>query len=124
MSSIALLVTNLGDKSAKAQTLLMSSFAINLGAISSAVATRTPVLQRRLFDRHSPEFPHKLLAVMEQLEQLGSVFALFELQDGQAYTPDGSYYRITPDRLRNMISAREQSLEDRRRLADLENGEE
>lgn len=123
MLSVALVVTDLGDQRAKVQSLLMRSFALGVAAVNSAVAARRPVLQKELFERTSPEFPHKLLEVMEQLQQLGSTFAVFRLSDGQAYVPEGSYEQITPDRLRTMIRTDQQLLEEQRLFGELEDGE-
>lgn len=124
MPSIVLFVSDLGANRTKAQWLLMRSFALGEGVIRNAIAARTPVVHRQLYDRQNPAFPHQLLQLMEQLEQLGSAFTVYELPDGQTYDPARTYYQITPDRLRNMIAAREESLQQQRRLGELEDGAE
>jgi hypothetical protein len=120
---IALVINSLGDSSAKAHALLMKTFELSVPAVNEAIAAQRPVLQRRLFDRMNPEFPQKLLEVMERLQQLGSGFSVVELAADKSYIPGNSYYEVTPDRLRNMISAHNESLEDQRRFGELENGE-
>ena len=104
--------------------LLLKSLGVSVGPGISAIAAETPVLQRRLFDRQDPEFPQRLLQAMEHMDELGTGYVVFEIPDGKTYIPGRKYYQVTPDRLRNMISADQQSLEEQRRLGRLEDGVE
>jgi hypothetical protein len=59
---------------------------------------------------------------MSRLEALNVAFAVYELLDGQTFALPNKYYEITAARLQNMIDAREQSLEQQRTLARLQDG--
>jgi len=120
MSLVALLVSDLGPQSTKGASLLMKAFGVGAGAIKAAAVNRSPLITKRLFDRADPLFASKLVSVLEQLDELGCEWTAIELPDGQVYSPTHKYYEITPDRLRNMIKAREESLEYQRRLGESE----
>lgn len=124
MSTVALLVNDLGSQSAKSTSLLMNAFGLNIGTVRNAITGGVPLIEKKLFDRKDPMFPQKLLGILCDLDALGAKWTAIELLDGQEYSPGDARYEITADRLRNMIRAREESLEGLRRLGELEDDAE
>lgn len=123
MSSIALIIKELGPQSAKATSLLFKELGISLAVTSVATDSQRPVMIKRLFDRTDPGFAERLVSVLQKLDGLGCRWTAIELPDNQTYSPEGRYFEITPDRLRNMIEDRAESLEEQRRLMELESPE-
>ena len=105
MSKVALVVSDFGPNRSEAITLLRRSFGMPLSSIQSAVAQGRPLFERQLFDRREPAFPDVLLEAMRKLEHFGASFRAHELLDGQSFSPDGSYYQITPDRLERIVES-------------------
>lgn len=120
MSSIALVINDLGSQKAKSISLLMKAFGLNVGFIKQAVSDGSVIVEKKLFDRHDPQFPQELVDVLDTLTKLGCSWRALELLDGQVYLPEMEYFEITSERLRNMISAREDSLKRQRELGELE----
>ncbi|MEO7326133.1 MAG: hypothetical protein ABIW82_15010 [Dokdonella sp.] len=113
-------MTDLGSQGAKITSLLMRAFDLNVGSVRTSVTHCIPVIERKLFDREDPAFSQKLLGVLEELDGLGCRWVAFELLNGQRYVSGSKNYQITSDRIRKMIKSREESLEEQRRLGELE----
>jgi len=123
MSSIALVVRDLGQRAAKSTLVLSKVSSLSLKSVMDAVKAGIPVFVRPVFDRKDELFAEKLLRVLEQLDTLGCKWVAWELLDGQAFSPREQYFEITVNRLRNMIAADQESLEEQRREGELEDGE-
>jgi hypothetical protein len=124
MSSIVLVVSNLGSKKAKSLALLKSAFGLSVAAIRDSVSHGTPVATKRIFERSDPMFPYRLVELLEALTELGCEWAAFEVIDGQVLDKQGRHYEITAARLRKMLAAREGSIEHQRQIGEMEADEE
>lgn len=122
MSKAALLIRDFGPQKVEAISELRKELGVSMSDINRGVLTGAPLVVRKLFDRASPEFPRKLLRLMSRLEALNVAFAVYELLDGQTFALPNKYYEITVVQLKNMIDTREQSLEQQRTLARLQDG--
>ena len=120
---IALIVRDLGPHAAKSTLVLSKAFSSSIKSVTDAVSAGTPVFVRPIFDREDALFPEKLLRVLGQLDALGCRWVAWELLDGEVFSPSERYFEITVARLRNMITAHEESLEEQRRQGELEGGE-
>lgn len=122
MSSVALLINDLGPYAAKVQLLLMREFGCSFGQIRNALNLHAPVATKKLFDRIDASFTEKLPGVLDELTRLQCKWRAIQLLDGQVYSDAAVYYEITSDRLREMIVTRARSFEQQRRLGELEAG--
>jgi hypothetical protein len=122
MSAIALIIRDLGPQMAKSTSLLSSTFSLGLKDVKALVSGGMPIVERTIFDRKNPAFPEQLVTVLEQLDALGCDWVAFELLDGQRYSPNNQYFELTASRLRSMIAARAESVQQQRELGKLEGG--
>jgi hypothetical protein len=121
MSKIALLLNDVGPNKADVVGALRAALGVGLKDIGHA-SNATPLVERSLFDRKNPTFPQTLLGLMVRLETLGASFAVYQLLDDQQFSPTEKYYQITIDRLKDLISSREESLRRQRDLGEREEG--
>ena len=120
--SVALIVTDLGVKSAPAKALLMKFLSVGLTKINDSVNQGLPVAYLELFDGEDSEFGDKLLQLLEKLDELGCKWKVMELGKGEIYSPYSVYYEVTVERLKNMLGANEREMERQRMLGWLEDG--
>ena len=122
MSKIALILHTCGNDKTMALAELRSACAAPIGEMIRAMADQWPVIERTLFDRKDPDFPYRLLRLLQTLEGIGAEYVAYELMDNRAYDPREAetYYRVTAERLATMIKSRSESLEQQRRQARLE----
>jgi len=124
MSSVALIVRDLGSQKARSLSLLMDAFELSMAAVKNAVASNSPVVTKKLFDRKDPQFPSRLANLLDELSAINCEWTAVELVNGQSYEPSGKFYEITAERLRKMVAAREESIAQQRHLGEMEAGEE
>ncbi len=124
MSSVALVVIDFGPQKAKSMSLLMSAFGLSMAVIKGSVSNRTPVVTKQIFERTDPLFPQRLANLLDELSAIGCKWTAVELVDGQVFDQEGKYYEITAERLRKMIAARDESIEQQWYLGEMEAGEE
>ncbi|CEE95297.1 MULTISPECIES: hypothetical protein [Xenorhabdus] len=109
--AIALIIRNHGDNKSRLVNTIRNCVNISINSILSKVGDNTPVFIKELFDDiHEPEFPKKLMLMMKELDQLNVNYSIYELVGEQKYVNEGIYYEITIDRLKNMMSARERTI--------------
>ncbi|HYC96108.1 MAG TPA: hypothetical protein VEB39_10465 [Sphingomicrobium sp.] len=124
MSKVALIVDDFGGRRAECTLLLSELFSVPLSAIKQNFDLGLPVGERRLFDRGSTEFPDALMDAFQQLDGFGCRWRAFELLDDDSWDPAATYFQITSSRLANMIASRNESMEQQRRTAELEDDTE
>lgn len=122
MSRIVLFIDDLGTSQNKCLMYLSKSFEIPLGETKKRIEEGRPVLDRMIFDRHSPDFPKTLSNALGELTASNCRWRAFELLNSQIWDPKKRYYEITRDRLDSMIAARADSLEHQNEVGFLEDG--
>ncbi|WP_090671223.1 hypothetical protein [Paenibacillus tianmuensis] len=112
--AIALIIRNFGDNKTRLVSAVRKCVNISLNSILTKVGTNTPVFVKELFDDiHDPEFPEKLIVMMQEFTQLNVDYSIYELIGDKPYISEGKYYEITLDRLKNMISTRKRTMSQR-----------
>jgi hypothetical protein len=120
MSKVIFLVRDFGPKKAEVVKAIREQIGLGLPEISQASSAGKPLLERKLFDRENPDLPVRLLDLMIRLDGLNANYAIFELLDNQVFSSAEKYHEINSGKLRNMIEARETSLNQQRILGELE----
>lgn len=124
MPKIAVLVRDFGhDQKAVIQSL-RNTIEIGVGAIMHAIATGTPVIEKRIFDREDAEFPARLVALADSLTRAHVSFSMYELLDDEVFSKSAIYYEPNVDSLRSLVEERLRSLQEQRKLGQLQDGVE
>jgi hypothetical protein len=81
--------------------------------ISDALATGRPVFVRRLFDRNDRAFSVRLLSLLDWLEYQSLDYKAYQVLDHEIFenAKCGQYYVLNATRLRNLLTIRNQSVE-------------
>ena len=123
MPSAVLIIDDLGPQSAECIFLLSRSFSVGIAEIRNSVERGLPVLERKIFDRKDATFPMRLAKAFTELDALKCQWKAFEVLEGQRWVPSGSYFQLTAERVQNMISARQDSLDHQRHISEIEDDE-
>jgi hypothetical protein len=124
MAKVALVVSGFGSQQARAIVELKAISGLGIAELREAITKSAPILERPLFSRQDPDFPTHLLSAMRHLDELGVSYDVFELLSSQTYLQQNQsqYYRVTCERLSNIIATHESSLEQQRFLDERESG--
>jgi hypothetical protein len=120
MPRIVLLLEDCGPQKAKVVAEIRQKFGLAVAEIMSAIGGVRALFDRPMFSRTDPDWERRLSEMMTNLDQLGATYTAYEVLDGQNFLPEArdSYFRITRDRLVNIISAHDRSLREVRDLPE------
>ncbi|WP_454718984.1 hypothetical protein [Caulobacter segnis] len=93
---------------------------MSLLEVRRSIEQGQPVVTRNLFDRQNPSFAEIFVEALAEMEKLECRYRAFEVSEGQVLTVPEGYYQLTAERLRNMITARQISLEHQRQVGEFE----
>lgn len=126
MAQIVLILEDVGPHKAEIIKRARTVVSMGISEITMAIETGEPVFVRPLFDRRDAGFPSRLLTFLNWLESHSLPYKVFEVLDHERYERSkcNEYYTIDAIRLKTMISTRESSLNEQRRLFRLQDGEE
>lgn len=111
MSSIALVVEQLGLSRGKTIAAIRGLTGLPLSEIVVCLGTGRPIFEGRLYHRDHPEVARELVALMDALRKEGAEYALFQLAEGKSLAP-GSQNRCRADEevVRRRLRAHESEL--------------
>jgi hypothetical protein len=91
--------------------------------VKRAIAGHVPVLDKPLFDRLDSSPARDILSLLGDLEASNIPYKASELSGGDVYNERNTYFEITSTKLKNIINAREKSIEQQRVIGRLEDPE-
>lgn len=124
MARIVLILEDVGPRKSEIIKRLKALTPIGITEATTAIANGQPVLDRQIFDRHSERFASQVLDFLEWLESQALQYKAYQVLNHDIFDPcrSNEYYVISAGRLRTMITTRNSSIEEQRRIGRFQEG--
>ncbi|WP_193017286.1 hypothetical protein [Proteus sp. FME41] len=109
---VALIIKNRETNKVDLIKIIRHYFNIEISLILKNIALGEPIFVKELFDEtYELNFSIQLLNIIENLDHFNIAYSLYELSYQEEYLKDQQYGEITIDIIKNMITSRNQDLD-------------